>query len=38
MKLELFIRKIKDNLHKGEYYLEKYIINSLGFYAETAAR
>ena len=27
MKLELLIRKIKDNLHKGEYYLEKYIIN-----------
>lgn len=27
MKAELFVRKIKDNLHKGTYYLEKYIIN-----------
>ena len=27
MKADLLIRKIKDNLHKGRYYLEKYIIN-----------
>ena len=27
MKLELLIRKLKDNIHRGGYYLEKYIIN-----------